>query len=237
MRVRNISIFCQRLLYHDHIIADGEMWDDLGRPEAPVTSLTSHAFLSRGNCGRWQDSVRLGRRSRLCLLTMWMTSQMSLCVQQWQEMKTWHDRQGSLNLKGQKLYHKVGTNTTQLVMHSNAMYCLPRWIYSDVGMLILTRHHEICCPKGQVCRWRTCRHWSGPSSVAESELCRLCERVSSLESMCRGPCELLGDNSTYLYLLFSPAASLGSEWLGSIPEVWNMKCIFLYLELVVGTSC
>lgn len=25
-----------------------------------------------------------------------------------------------------KLYHKVGTNTTQLVMHSNAMYCLPR---------------------------------------------------------------------------------------------------------------
>ena len=44
MRVRNISIFCQRLLYHDHIIADGEMWEDLGRPEASVASPTSHEF-------------------------------------------------------------------------------------------------------------------------------------------------------------------------------------------------
>ena len=52
MRVRNISIFCQRLLYHDHIIADGEMWEDLGRPEAPVTIPTSHESF-RGNCGRW----------------------------------------------------------------------------------------------------------------------------------------------------------------------------------------
>ena len=102
------------------------------------------------------------------------------------------------------------------------MYCLPRWIYSDVGNLILTRHHEICCPKGQMFRWRTRRHWSGPSSVAESKLRRLCEGVSSLESMCRGPCELLGYRTQHTYLLLSPFASLGSERLGSIPEVWSI---------------
>lgn len=31
---RKISIFCQRLLHHNHIIEDGEMWEDLGQPEA-----------------------------------------------------------------------------------------------------------------------------------------------------------------------------------------------------------
>lgn len=30
---RNVSIFCQRLLHHDHIITDGDMWQDLGRPQ------------------------------------------------------------------------------------------------------------------------------------------------------------------------------------------------------------
>ena len=100
-------------------------------------------------------------------------------------------------------------------------------VYQDesIQMLAIWSWHDtmrFAARKGRCFRWRTRRHWSGPSSVAESKLRRLCEGVSSLESMCRGPCELLGYRTQHTYLLLSPFASLGSERLGSIPEVWSI---------------